>query len=140
MVNQKELQEKILAYRILQVRLEGAMKQRDLIASRIFELQNTLASLEEVEKAGEDMLFSLGSEAHAFGKLTNKEKVIVEVGANIAIEKTLEEGKNTLNKRKDEFEKALREVEVEISQLSDTIEEMTPEIQDMIQKSQQQAD
>ena len=137
MVNQKELQEKILTYRVLQARLDGAIKQRDLVSSKIFELQNSLASLEEMGKTDGDILFSLGSEAYAFGKQADKDKVIIEVGANIAVEKTVEEGKNVLKKRKEEFEKAFTEIEAEISQISTTIEEMTPELQSMIQKSQQ---
>lgn len=136
MVNQKELQEKILAYRILQIRLESVIKERELIASKIFELENTLASISEIEKTGDETLFSLGSEAHAFGKLTNKERLIVEIGANIALEKTFEEGKETLNKRKSELEKVLKEIQKEIVQLTSAIQKIAPEIQAMIEKSQ----
>jgi len=137
MTDQKELQEKILTYRILQARLESVIKQRDLILNKIFELENTLAGLEEVEKTEEETLFPLGSDAYVFCKPTNKEKLIVEIGANIALEKTFEEGKGTLNKRKAELEKALTETQSEISQLSSAIQDLTPEIQDMIEKSQQ---
>lgn len=137
MTNQKELQEKILAYRILQARLESIIKQRDLIVNKMVELQNTLATIDEVKKTEEETLFPLGSEAYVFGKPTNREKLIVEIGANVALEKTFEEGKKILSKRKDELEKTLAEIQKEISQLSSAIQELTPKIQDMIEKSQQ---
>ncbi len=137
MVDQRELQEKILTYRILQARLESLVKERDFITNKILELQTTIASIEEVKKGNEETLFPLGSAAYVSGKVTNGEKLIVEIGANVALEKSFEEGKNTLNSRKSELEKTLEEIQKEISQISSAVESLTPEIQDMIQKSQQ---
>ncbi len=137
MVNQQELQEKILTYRILQARLESIVKERDLIANKIVELQTTITTVDEVKKSDGETLFPVGSEAYVSGKVTNKEKLIVEIGANVAMEKGFEEGKDILNKRKTELEKALGEIQKELSQISTTIQQLTPEIQDMIQKSQQ---
>ena len=128
MVNQKELQEKILSYRILQSRLEGLLKQREMIINKIVELQNTVDSINEVERTDEG-LFPLGGEAHVFGKIANKEKLIVEIGANVALEKSFEEGKSTLKKRREELEKNLNEIQREMQETSVAIGELEPELQ-----------
>jgi len=136
MAEQRELQEKILTYRILQSRLDGLLKDRDLVANKIVELQTTITSIDEAKKSDGETLFHLGPEAYVSGKITNKEKVIVEIGANIALEKSFEEGKETLGKKKAELEKNLEDVQNEISEISSAIQELTPEIQAMIQSQQ----
>ena len=136
MAEQRELQEKILTYRILQSRLDGLLKDRDLVANKIVELQTTITSIDEAKKSDGETLFPLGPEAYVSGKITNKEKVIVEIGANIALEKSFEEGKETLGKKKAELEKNLEDVQNEISEISSAIQELTPEIQAMIQSQQ----
>jgi prefoldin alpha subunit len=137
MVDQKELQQKIMTYRILQSKLEDMMKQREFIMNRMVELQNTIESLENTQKSEGETLFPLGPEVYVFGKTTEKDKMMVGIGANIVMEKSFEEGKDTLNKRKNEVEKTLAEIQHEMNHLSAAIQEMTPEIQEMIEKSQQ---
>jgi len=136
MVNQKELQERILAYRILQAKLEDNIKERDLITNKLIEVENTLTSIDEMKKNDEESAFPMGSDVYVFAKSPNKDKVLIGIGANILMEKTFEEGKEILNKRKKELEKNLNEIQKEISQISYSIEEMTPELQEMIEKSQ----
>jgi prefoldin alpha subunit len=125
---QKELQEKVIAYRILEVRLNSLLRQRDLVASKILELQGTLASIDEIEKS-EEVLFPLGSDAYTFGKITEKNKIIVEIGANVALEKSIEESKELLKKRKAELENVLNETQKAISETSSALSSLSEEIQ-----------
>lgn len=136
MVNQRELQERILAYRILQSKLDDNVKERDLITNKLIEVENTLVSIDEIKKTEEKTAFPMGSDVYVFAKSSNKEKLMIGIGANILMEKTFEEGKETLNKSKKELEKILDDIQKEINQISCSIEEMTPELQEMIEKSQ----
>jgi prefoldin alpha subunit len=136
MVNQKELQEKIMTYRVLQSRLDETIKQRELVMNKIVEVENTLSSLDEIEKTDKESLFPVGPEAYVFGKLTNNKKMLVGIGANIILEKTFDEGKEMLKKGKDELEIAMKEIQDEISRLSADLQQLTPELQEMIEKSQ----
>ena len=139
MVNQKELQEKMLIYRTLESRLEALTRQRDLVSSKIAELMSTLSSLDEIGKDQENILFRLGSEAYTYGNITNKDKVLVEVGAGIVMEKLVEDGKETLNKRKTEMEGILKDIQNNTSQISNAMNQLGPEINELIQKSQNQS-
>jgi prefoldin alpha subunit len=135
MAGEKELQEKLLAYRIIESRLDNFMGQRDAMMNRILEIETTLSSLKEMGK--ENITFSLGSGAHAFGKIENRDKIIVEIGAGIAVEKTAKEAEEILSKRKDEMENALKELQRGIMQLSTGLENLAPEIQDLINKTKE---
>jgi prefoldin alpha subunit len=136
MVNQKELQEKILTYRVLQSRLDETIKQRDLLMNKIIEMENTLSSLDEIKKTDKETLFPIGPETFVSGKLTNKEKMLVGIGANIILEKTFDEGKEILKRSKDELERAMKEIQNEINRVSSDLQQLTPELQEMIEKSQ----
>lgn len=127
-MEEKELQEKLLTYRILEARLNSLIKEREILISKIVEIQTTLQSIEEIKKSN-DLLFALGSEAYGFGKIKDKKKVIVEVGGGVALEKTTEEAKKTLEERKLEIEKALNEIERNIVEISSRLKELAPEIE-----------
>lgn len=128
MTEKKELQEKILAYRILEARLDSLLKQRNMFASKLIEIQTTLQSIDEIEKSKEEILFPIGSEAYTFGKVADKKKLIVEIGANIALEEGVERGKEILNKRKTEFENALDGIQKNIAEISSNLSQLGPEI------------
>jgi prefoldin alpha subunit len=130
MEKERELQEKILAYRIFESRLNALLKQRDLIVNKIVEINSTLESIDEIEKSDE-ALFSIGSEAYVKGKIVDKEKVIIEIGANIAIEKNMKEAKETLEKRKREMEKSLAQIQEEAMKISSGLESLADEIREL---------
>ncbi|MBU5537258.1 MAG: prefoldin subunit alpha [Candidatus Aenigmatarchaeota archaeon] len=138
MTNEKELQEKLLIYRTLEARLEVLTRQRDLISSKIIELVSTMSSIDEIDKTPENILFKLGSEAFAQGNVTDKNKILVEIGAGIVLEKSLVDGKEILNKRKTEMENALKEIQNNISQISNAMNQLAPEINELIRQSEKQ--
>ena len=138
MVDEKEIQEKMFIYRTLESRLEALTKQRDLVSSKIVEIMLTKSSIDEIAGIQENILFKLGSEAYTYGNIANKNKVLVEIGAGIVLEKSLEDGKETLNKKKEEMENVLKEIQNNISQISNAMSQLGPEINEMIRKSQDQ--
>jgi prefoldin alpha subunit len=130
---EKELEEKIVAYRILEARLDGLLKQRDMVVSKMIELDTTLKTMDDIEKS-EEVLFPLGSEAYTFGKVTDKKKMIVEIGSGIALEKTVEEAKEIIKKRRSELENILNNVQSEVMQVSSSLDVLGPEIRELSEK------
>lgn len=124
-----ELQEKIMQYRVLESRLNAIVKQREAIASKMIEIQNTISSIDEIGKGEGKTLFPIGSAAYVPGKVDNKEKMIVEVGAGVALEMDVESTKETLNKRLKDLEMAMLNMQKEAEKASKEIEKLAPEIQ-----------
>jgi prefoldin alpha subunit len=134
MEEEKDLQEKILAHRLIEARIEGLLRERETLIKSLLEIGESIKGIEELKKKGEDVLFSLGSQTYVPCKIVEKDKIIVEVGANVAIEKSLEEGKKILEKRKEEMEKAIANIESAINQLSSGLKDLSEEIREMIEK------
>lgn len=134
MEERKDLEEKILTYKVLQARLEALVKQRDMVASKFVELQTTLASIDEIKKSSGDVLFPIGSEAYAFGKIANKKTLIVEIGAGIALKKSPAEGKKILEKRRLDIQAALNTLQGNIMEISSRLEQLEPEIEQLSKK------
>jgi len=132
-MSEKELQEKVMMYRIIQSRLDAMVRQRDLFFNKIVELQNTLISVDEIVKSDSEILFPIGSEAYSFGKVVGKDKLIVEIGAGVALEKNFEEAKEIIQKRKNDIELALKELQQEIENYSNSLSILEPEIQNLMQ-------
>ncbi len=138
MTDEKELQEKMFVYRTLESRLEALTRQRDMISSKIVEIMSTASSIDEIDKNQKNILFKLGGEAYTYGNVVDKNKILVEIGAGVVLEKSLEDGREALNKRKMEMENVLKEIQNNISQISNAMGQLGPEINTLIQKSQQQ--
>jgi prefoldin alpha subunit len=129
---ERELEEKIAVYRLLESRLEALLKQRDSIASRMMEMRSVVESIDEIEKT-ENIIFPMGSDVYAFGKIADKKKVMVAVGAGIIMEKSITEAKEILKKRNEEIENMLKEVQENVEKLTATLEQLGPEIQSGIE-------
>jgi prefoldin alpha subunit len=134
MEENKELQEKVLAHRILEVRLDALLKNRDQMVARLNEIENTIESINEIKK-NDGFLFPLGSDTYVFGNVTNKEKLVVEMGAGVAFEKTFDSAIEILKKKKSELEKLISEAQEEISKTSLALEQIDSEIQKLVRKS-----
>ena len=117
--------------------MQSLIKQRDVLVSKIMELEVTLDSISELDKSDGEILFSIGGEAYKTGMITDKDKLIVEIGANVALEKSAEEGKAAINKRKGAIENSVNLVQQEILKISETMRYLEPEIQDMAKRLQQ---
>lgn len=132
---EKELQEKILAYRILEARAEAMMRQSEQVQERIAEIESTLKSIEELEKSDSEVLFPIGSAAYIHGKVIDGKKVIVEVGAGVALEKTTAEAKDTLDKRKKEMQHAVSQMKRAIKKIYEEMSMLGPQIESLSKKN-----
>lgn len=135
MPGEEEFREKLLTYRYLEARLESIAAQKNILMNKISEITATLNSIEELVK-NDNILFPIGSEAFVPGKILEKNKVIVEIGANVALEKDIDNAKIILEKRKKEIERTNSELEVEIVQISNSLRKLAPEIQELASSSQ----
>ena len=128
------LQQKMVTFRLLESRLQNLSNQREAIFGRLSEINSTIASINEIQKTGGEALFPIGSSAFVLGKITDTKKLIVEIGAGVALEKDFEEGKKTLEKNKTELENLTKEIDKEMTQTSGMMELLAPEIESLAEK------
>lgn len=135
-MNQKEFQEKLIRYQILDSRIKALMNRRDFLLRRIVDIEATLSSMEDVKKSkGDEIFLSLGSSVHVPGTLHKTKNIIVELGADIVIECTAKRAKAILEKRKKIIEDGLQAIEKELVNLSNELLELEPKIRAILEKT-----
>lgn len=139
---EKELQAKLLVYRALESRMNTLAKQQNMFASKILEIQSTIESIDEIKKGekeeAKDILFPLGSAAYTKGTVADRNRLIVEVGAGVALEKTSDEAKMILEKRKKELEGAIEVLQKELQSISVMMQKIEFDTQGIIQQAQKE--
>jgi len=109
---------------------ERKMFEQQLMQQQIVEFENQLAQLEskklelqivyeaisEVNKAkGSEMVAPVGPGVFARAKISDDEKLLVNIGANILLEKTPEEAQELVAKQMDEIDNIKKEMENELA-------------------------
>ncbi len=124
--------EKVLEYRMLYQQLQQLQQNLTGLEQHLQELgklQETLEHLSKVE-SDKDVLIPLGSGIFFKGKILDTSKLIMNVGANILVEKTVPEAVETVQKQANEVEQLLLQLEQEAGQIADQLEEVKKDIQE----------
>jgi len=131
----------LIGYQILESRANALMKRRELLITRMLEIESTLNSMDEIKKTnGENILLPIGSSVHIKGELKKVDKMVVELGANTVIESTVEKTKEILEKRKKILENGLASLEKEIVNVNNEIMKLQPEIRAMLRGVKKSSD
>ena len=96
------MQRLLAAYQQYQAQAEAIARQLGLTQLTAEGLERALKAVEAMEtaEAGEEMLVPIGSGSFIHARLASKEKVVLNVGAGVSIEKTPAEAKESLKVRK----------------------------------------
>lgn len=128
----EELQKKYIALQMAKQQLESMMEQKNALDKRMAEMAITAEALEELEKTkkGEEIWSTLGSGTFIQSSVKDMSKVIVSVGAGVAIKKDRKKAVEILKSRMGE----LRSVEKELIELFTKHAEQTSMLEAEVQK------
>jgi prefoldin alpha subunit len=135
---EEEIRRLLAAYQQYQAQAEGIMRQINLTQLTADGLDRALSAVDELNKAevGQEILVPIGSGSFIHGKLASKEKVILNVGAGVSIEKTAAEAKEILSIRKAEVldgSKKLNDVLAKIDQEMQRIQSVMQQFEESAQ-------
>ena len=101
---EEEVRRLLAAYQQYQAQAEGIMHQLSLTQMTAEGLERAQGAVDALDTAevGQDLLVPIGSGSFIHGKLASKEKVVLNVGAGVSIEKTPAETREILKIRKAE--------------------------------------
>jgi prefoldin alpha subunit len=88
------------------------------------------------ESVGTDVLMPIGGGSYIRAKLADNEKLIVGIGADVAIEKTLPEALESYNTRFSELQKARSALEQQIARVAARIEKGREELQKLANEAE----
>ncbi len=122
--------------------LEGtaqAIQQRiSLIDAAMTEMQVANSTIEGLksEPVGTDVLMPIGGGSYIRAKLADNERLIVGIGADVAIEKTLPEALESYGTRFSELQKARSALEQQIARVAARLEKGREELQKLAKEAE----
>lgn len=124
--------EAILAeYENYRAQAETLRRSLDLIVASLEEIAIVKNSLDKISNLKEDneILVPLGGDSFVRAAVKNRETVIVGLGANVAVGKSIAEAKEGLEKRAEELEKIRAERTDALQRTAKKLEELSPAVQ-----------
>ncbi len=130
--------------RELAAEAEFHQTQANEIRNQIIALQNIENEISRSEEAiknlkeGNVSLFSIGSGIFVRSTLKNVDKVLVNVGHNVIVEKTIDDSLAFLDERKKEIAEAKGELLKQIGIISERLKSIDKEAREIIQKERKE--
>lgn len=133
----QDLQTKVMQIRYLEEYLEDLSNRENVAMSTLNDVQNAEDTIEELTKGKnlESMVY-IGGGMYAPSTMGVTEKVLVNVGQNIVIEKNLENAQIFLQEKKSEIRSALNELGQQKQQATYTLQRLRENVEGTIRKRQ----
>jgi prefoldin alpha subunit len=130
--SEEEIRRLVNAYQQYQAQAEAISQQVGLTQMTLQGLDRAILAVEALNSAkdGEEMLVPIGSGSFIHAKLASKERVVLNVGAGVSIEKPTAEAKDSLKARKEEVAQAGKKM----SDMLMKIEQEMAKIQQVLSK------
>ncbi len=129
MTEEKQLQEKYLEFQMLQQQMEQLSKYLEELSGKIGEFNLTKENIKSLGKAAPDTesLISVAPGIFVKGELKENKKFVINVGANILVEKTVPQIEGVLDKQ-------IKEIEEVRAQLDGNLLEMNQKMNSLIKE------
>ena len=125
-------QEKILEYNFLLKHLQQLQQNTQAIHNHLEELKNIQENFTQLATTppGTETLIPLGSGLFFKGKTESADNILINVGANILVEKTIPQAMETIQKQFSEIEQLLSQLEEEAGKLTEQLENVRREMKE----------
>ena len=132
-MKEKELRRKYLEFQILTQKINQIQKQINSISEGILELNSLKLNLDYIKTVEKDkeVWIPIGSSIFVKGSLKNTPDVMMGVGSDIMVEKTIEQSKDSVNEQIKELEKVSLDLEKNFSVNIEKLEKLEKELIDL---------
>ena len=116
---EEEIRRLVATYQQYQAQAEALARQISLTQLTLEGLDRAMNAVEAMDTAevGQEMLVPIGSGSFIHAKLASKEKIVLNVGAGVSIEKTAAEAKEILAIRKAEVAEGSKKLNEVLSKI-----------------------
>ena len=124
-------------YELYRNQLEMHQQNLNLIDNSLSELKMVNKSLDEIKetKKNSDVFVPIGLDSFIKAKITDPENVIVGIGADVAVKKTIEDAKKDIESRITELEKVKADNASNLEQVVSKLRELEPSVQSIISQA-----
>lgn len=131
MVDKEKLQEKYLEFQMLSQQLQQLQQNIESLEKHIVDLSTLKESLDNISKVkpGEESLMPLGNGVFIKGEIKETQNVIMNVGSDVFVERTVVEAIETVEKQLGEVNILFTNMQEEALQTHSKITEIQEEFQ-----------
>ncbi len=130
MTDEDKLRELMMEMQFLAQQLGQLQQQVEMFQDRINQISVLKQGIDDVKKNdGGDVLLPISDGIFAKGTISNKESLIVNVGADVMVEKTFDETKTMLDERSVDMNTAVDEINKKIEELRNRGKEIEGEME-----------
>lgn len=126
----EQKQQKAILFQLLQQRLAELQNQTAAIQDAYVQVKSTQEGLSSMSSMKEDdqIIIPFGSEVFARAKASDTKSVLVNVGSDIILEKTVEQAQKFVSERLSEIEQAAQKVSSEMEQVVHALNDVMAEM------------
>ena len=137
MSKEEELQQKYLELQEVSTQLKQLQQQVSNLELQFMEMQKVKESLEDLEKikGKKEILVPIANGIYKKAEMENNEKVLINIGADLMVEKNFEDTKKLIEEQIKEISKVINEINTELKNGTINLQYMQKEFQEMSSKT-----
>jgi len=141
MVDQKQLNEKYMELQIFEQQLKQVNQQLLNLDNQLLELQRIEENLGDLTKTKKntELLVALGGGVFSKTELTDNKTVLMNVGANIIIEKDIPSSKEVIGHQIDQIKTVMKQLEQEFQVLAANSQTIQQDLQKLSSEMKEKA-
>lgn len=118
-MGKEELQKKYLEYQLIDQRIKQMQQQMQTAEQQLIEIMATLQSLDEFAllDEGSEILVPVNNGIFTKARLKKENKLLVNVGASVVVDKSIEDTKKLIEKQEQDMEKIRDQIAENINML-----------------------
>ncbi|MBI4020569.1 MAG: prefoldin subunit alpha [Candidatus Aenigmarchaeota archaeon] len=139
-MKQEEIQEKLILYQLLQKHFEELRMQGMMVERKMAEFETTRQALEDIKNADakNETLVPLGSGLYTYGKITDKARMLVDIGAGVMVNKEIKDAAQLLEGKKKDLGSITLQLQREMENVAEQINSIAPQLERALQEMQEQ--
>jgi prefoldin alpha subunit len=103
MANEREMQEKVIQMRYIESQANSIQQQMVIAENALISIDTAINSLTELQKSkATESMTPLGAGVFAYATLKDTERVLIDVGSGVVVEKPIAEATKLLGERREQ--------------------------------------
>ncbi len=133
MADEEQMREKYMQFQVLQQQMEQVSQHLEMFNQQLVELDISINAVQELEHAETDneLLAPIADGIFFKAKLIDNKKLIVNVGSNVTVERTIPEVVVLLKEQKEETSKRMQEADEVMQHISKEAMKIYQEVEDL---------
>lgn len=139
-LSEEDIQKMAVSHQQMEYQAQAIAQQINLVKASIDDCDKAIYTITELEGIEEEheMLIPIGSGANIMAKIIKADKVIIEIGAGVNVEKNLDEARENLIARKEELTKFHEKLQTDLNELVAKMKEIEAIVSSVADKQKQQ--